>query len=369
MVPIVTASEGSLMTVTRKPLKAPRTAPPTRQTSRAVSMGMPASHSTPRVALLRARVLATDRSISPVMTTRVMGRAIRAMAAMLRNRKLMLRPVANMSTNIVANNSVTTSAPSTGVSRADNSDPRRPLRDTFFGRRPWSAGAIRASVRSGATGTSSSKLAGGAQGQQAVQADGSEDEGSDHCLVPELVDLPDGQGRGDGGEQDRTECGPVDGPHSPGDGHTTDHGGRDDLQFHTEADGGVDRAVACCEQHPRQAGQSTVDDEGGHDARAHGDAGQSGRLHVGSYGVQLASGTVTRQVETDHDDHECGDRGGQRNTQNADAPQIQEGIGHVVCVDLATVGPPVTETTVGVQGAEGDHQRGDLHGGHQQSSE
>jgi hypothetical protein len=85
---MVTASEGSPTTAMRKPLNAPATTPTRRPMSRTTPMSIPPpAHSTPMTALVRPAVLATDRSISPVMMTRVIGMAMRRIGMTSRSRK------------------------------------------------------------------------------------------------------------------------------------------------------------------------------------------------------------------------------------------------------------------------------------------
>ncbi len=83
----MTASDGSPTYATRKPLKAPHTAPTRIATTAAAGIDIPASWcSTPTRTLLRPTTLATERSISPVMMISVIGSAISRIGAMSRNR-------------------------------------------------------------------------------------------------------------------------------------------------------------------------------------------------------------------------------------------------------------------------------------------
>lgn len=85
-VPIVTASEGSPTTVTRKPLNAPPITPTTRAASAASSNGSPACTRAPVTTLDSPTMLPTERSISPVIMMRVIGRAISRIGAMSSSR-------------------------------------------------------------------------------------------------------------------------------------------------------------------------------------------------------------------------------------------------------------------------------------------
>ena len=77
-VPIVTASDGRPRRVTRTPLKAPHSAPTTRQIGMISSIGSPAFHSDAVTALDSASTDATLRSISAAMITSASGSAISA---------------------------------------------------------------------------------------------------------------------------------------------------------------------------------------------------------------------------------------------------------------------------------------------------
>ncbi len=96
--PIVTASEGSPTTVTSRPLMAPPTAPASSAINAATGIGSPASNITPNSTLLRPAMLATDRSISPVMITIVIGRAMNRIGVTSSSRKYMVIGVPNLGT-------------------------------------------------------------------------------------------------------------------------------------------------------------------------------------------------------------------------------------------------------------------------------
>ena len=77
-VPIVTASDGRPKRVTSTPLKAPHSAPATRQSGMISSTGSPWFHSDAAIALDSASTEATERSISAAMITSASGSAISA---------------------------------------------------------------------------------------------------------------------------------------------------------------------------------------------------------------------------------------------------------------------------------------------------
>ena len=77
-VPIVTASDGRPSCVTRKPLKAPHSAPATRQIGMISSSGSPRFQRSAISALESASTEATERSISAATITSVSASAISA---------------------------------------------------------------------------------------------------------------------------------------------------------------------------------------------------------------------------------------------------------------------------------------------------
>lgn len=88
MVPMVTASEGSFSTVTKKPFTAPSTAPSTMLIGMIDSIVIPVFHREPITAEVSPSVLATERSISPVTMMNVIGSAISAIGSRSSSRKV-----------------------------------------------------------------------------------------------------------------------------------------------------------------------------------------------------------------------------------------------------------------------------------------
>ena len=84
---MVTAREGSPTYATKNPLKAPHSTPTSRVSRPATGIERPKSWwRMPSDTLVRPMMLATERSISPVMITRVIGSAISMIGAVSRNR-------------------------------------------------------------------------------------------------------------------------------------------------------------------------------------------------------------------------------------------------------------------------------------------
>src|SRR5690349_4996499 len=95
---MVTAREGSPSRVTSRPLISPQTTPSARQIGMIVSIVMPWFHRAPITAPERPAVEATERSISPETTRRVIGRAIKAIGRVFPIRKDRLRAFPKPST-------------------------------------------------------------------------------------------------------------------------------------------------------------------------------------------------------------------------------------------------------------------------------
>src|SRR6266536_5234057 len=170
-VPMVTARDGSPKRVTNTPLTAPSRPPSTRISGTISSSGRLSVQSWPMTALVRPRMLATERSISPVTTMSVMGSAISAIGARSSSRKPQLRPLANPSTRTPAARITPITAAMTVVSQDASAG---------SGRRA----AVCRAVVSVATGFPFTQACGDPHGQGAVEADGGEDERADDVLLP-----------------------------------------------------------------------------------------------------------------------------------------------------------------------------------------
>src|SRR3954451_6892382 len=179
---MVTASEGSPSLVTSSPFTAPSTAPSSRQSGMIVSSGRQTSHSLPITALLRPTMLATDRSISPVTTISVSGRAISAMTTRSSSRNPRFRVLAKPST---LNEAIT------------RNSTRKVLITLPLGSVNPRGGRAGGGVAFPATGADEvstatevppSEAGGQAQGERPVQGDGGEDQGAHRGVPPERVD-------------------------------------------------------------------------------------------------------------------------------------------------------------------------------------
>src|SRR4051812_2542779 len=251
---MVTASDGSPNPVTNKPLTAPSTAPRTMQI--AISAGSevtPDFHSCPNTVQVRPRVLATDRSISPVMTISVSGRAMSTtgMASRVTNRQN--RGLATPSTAIAPTTATRTRATTTTTSQVPMAR-RTPA------------------VRSG-MGLPFSQAAPDARGQGPVESDGGEDERADGRVLPERIDAQHRQRGADRGQQNRSEYGAVDRSAAAEDGHSANDDRGDDVELRTDPDVGVEGAESGRVQDSGQARKRSADDERGEDAPAGGYAG------------------------------------------------------------------------------------------------
>src|SRR3954452_17074783 len=178
---MVTASDGSPSPVTRKPLTAPSTAPISTHSGMIVWMARSWFHRKPMSALVRPSVLATDRSISPVITMNVIGRATSAIGSRSSTRKVKLRLVPKLSTLADATISTSTASRMMMVSQL-------------------------ASLRLISNmGISLPQTAGDAYGDDAVGADGQQDQRPVDRLLPELVDVQHREGAADDRQQQRAE--------------------------------------------------------------------------------------------------------------------------------------------------------------------
>src|SRR5215218_390267 len=245
-VPIVTASEGSPSRVTRTPLNAPHSAPANRQIGMMSSSGSPRFHRSAISALDRASTDATERSISAATITSVSASAISATS------DRSSEPVVKES---VVRNSLEMPWPKTAVSTSSpiSSASQRPS----MARRRAPPVAVGSASRAGApvvggvavvsAGTACAPPAKGgldAQGDEAVEGDGQQQQGPDRGLLPERGDLEHDQRRRDRAQQQRAHRRAVDAAGAAEDRHAADDGGRDDGQLVAEAGRRVDRAEA-----------------------------------------------------------------------------------------------------------------------------
>jgi hypothetical protein len=114
---MVTASDGSPTYATRKPLSRPQSTPTTRATRPAIGIERPCWCSSPTSTLLRPTTLATERSISPVTITSVIGSAMSRIGATSRSRNGRVSGPEKLATLTLDQATTTTSSPMTPISR------------------------------------------------------------------------------------------------------------------------------------------------------------------------------------------------------------------------------------------------------------
>src|SRR5689334_11929207 len=137
-------------------------------------------------ALDRPRVLATLRSISPVTITSVIGRATSAIGNRSRTRKPKFWPVPKLSTLAAATISTSTVIATIATFQ--------------LAQLSWRP---RVSVSSADMGASLLQTGRDPDGDQPVRADREQDQAADDRLLPELVDLEDGERTADRCQQQR----------------------------------------------------------------------------------------------------------------------------------------------------------------------
>src|SRR3954452_1509925 len=206
-VPIVTASDGRPKRVTSTPLKAPHSAPATRQSGMISSTGRPWFHSDAAIALDSASTEATDRSISAAMTTSASGSAISATSerssepvvkeSVVRNSEEMPWPAISMITI-------------RPTSRASQRPAR--ARSRLLAEAPSGAatGAGAVAVSAGMAGAPLAQGGVDPQADQPVEGDRGQQERADRGLLPEGLHAQDDQRGRDRPEQQRAQCGAVD---------------------------------------------------------------------------------------------------------------------------------------------------------------
>src|SRR3954447_70707 len=168
-------------------------------------------------------MLATDRSISPVMMMKVIGRATRMIGIRSSTMKVKFRLVPKLST--VNDATISTAMVSRMMMLSQ-------LASFLYMRVPLP------------------QRAGDPHGDQPVGADGQDDQRADDGLLPELVDVEHREGAADHREQQRAEAGAPNRAAAAEDRDAADHDRGDDVQLVAGAGRGVDGAEPGSEQHP-----------------------------------------------------------------------------------------------------------------------
>src|SRR3954470_18029267 len=330
-VPIVTASDGRPKRVTSTPLKAPHSAPATRQSGMISSTGRPWFHSDAAIALDSASTEATERSISAAMITSASGSAISATS------EKSSEPVVNES---VVRNSDDRLWPATTVTRmsAISSASQRPANART--RAPDAARAGTGAVASACTARAPPAQGGlDAQAEEAIERDRDQQQRADRGLLPERLDAQDDQRRRDRAEQQRAERGAVDAAGAAEDRDAADHRRGDHGQLVAGAGGRVDGREARREQRPAESGQRAGEHERGQDAAVRAHAGQARALWVRADRVELPPGAEVAQPLPDHDHHDERDDHQVRDAEDRAGADVEEVVGQRLGVDLAPVRP------------------------------
>src|SRR5262245_7145611 len=334
---MVTANDGSPKTVMNVPLSAPSTAPSTRLIAMsAASEVTPECHSRPITVQVRPSMLATDRSISPVMTINVIGNAMSAIGMISRTTKRQNRGLATPSMNAAPITETSTTARMTTTSQ------ERQL--SHLG--TFNLG----------TGPPPLEPVGHPDREGPVETDRQQDQRADGGPLPERVHPEHGQSGPDRGEQHRTEGGPVDRAAAAEDGHATNHDRGDDVELGVDAGVRVERAEPGRVERAGQAREGTARDEREEHAPADPKAGQPGRLRIRTDRVQIAPGPVGAQYEPGDDHNGHREQCEHRNALHRRRPHPQQPGRHVGRVDLLAAGPGVVDAPEHVQRAEGDHE-------------
>src|SRR5215472_846750 len=306
---MVTARDGRPTRVTSRPLIRPATTPRAARMTKMASMGQCLLHRKPSVALDMPRVAATDRSISPLMTMSVIGSAMIAISPEETPRLKKFPLVRNWdevrppnTTTATATRARPVSQRMAGCSAARNPLARRGEAEACAPVLPGGVppGAVPSALRvfwSGSNaGAPLSQRGHELDRDEAVEADGHQEQEAGDGQVPEWRDSEHVQRRADGGEQKRPDsC--ADGAAAPAeDRHPADNDGGDHRQFVACPRGGVNGLVLRGPQHAGQPCNAAADREGGEDPLADGDTGQARGFRVRADRIKLAPGSVGTQV-------------------------------------------------------------------------
>src|SRR4051812_1938397 len=351
-VPIVTASDGRPKRVTSTPLKAPHSAPATRQSGMISSTGRPWFHSDAAIALDRASTEATERSISAAMITSASGSAISATS------EKSSEPVGNES---VVRNSEEIPWPMIAVStiRPSSSASQRPANARR--RAPDAPRAGAGAVASACTARAPPAQGGlDAQAEEAIERDRDQQQRADRGLLPERLDAQDDQRAGDRAEEQRAERGAVDAAGAAEDRDAPHHRRGDHGQLVAGAGGRVDGREARGEQRPAEAGQRAGERERGQHPAVRAHAGQPRAPGVRADRVQLAPGAEVAQPLPDDDHHDERDDDEIGDAEHGPGADVEEVVGQRLGVDLATVRPQERQAAERVERPQRHDERGHL---------
>src|SRR4051795_6030186 len=360
-VPIVTASDGSPKRVTSTPLKAPQSAPATRQSGMISSTGSPWFHSDAATALDSASTEATERSISAEMITSANGSAISATS------EKSSEPVVNES---VVRNSDDRPWPTIAVTtiRPISSASQRPANAR---RRAPDAARVGAGAVASACTARAPPAQGGldAEPEEAVERDRDEQQRADRGLLPERLDAQDDQRRRDGAEQQGAERGAIDAAGAAEDCDAADHRGGDHGQLVARASGRIDGCEARREERAAEPGERAGEHERGQHAAVRAHAREAGALGVRSDRVELAAGAEVAQPLPDRDHHDERDDHQVGDAEHGARAEVQERVGQRLGVDLAAIGPQEREAAVRVEHAQRHDERRHLPPGGEEAVE
>src|SRR5262245_9183452 len=294
---MVTASDGNPKRVTNRPLSAPSAAPSSRQIP--ISSGSeetPQTQSWPSTTQVRPSMLATDRSISPVMTTSVSGSAMSriGIASSVTNRQNL-----GLATPSMVSAPITATRTSASITTASHD-----------------ISADRSRVFHSVMGTPAAQAPADPKSECPVESDRGEDQSADGRALPERIDPEYRQRAADRGEQYGPDRGAVHRSAAAEDGHPADDDGGDHVELGAEAGVGVEGAEPGRVQHPGETGQHAAGDECGKHPLTDRDAGQPGRDRVGSDRLQLPAAAVGAQVVPGHDDNGRREQGQYRNPEH-----------------------------------------------------
>src|SRR5665647_1252336 len=260
-------------------------------------MFMPLAQSTPITALVKPAVLATDRSISPVMMTSVIGRAIMRMGITSSSRNPAVRAEANLGTT--SESTITTAR-----TKYHMTAPRL-VNTRVAVERPATISADRTSD---IASLANPQPASHPQAGNTIYDHCRQDERAHDGLLPELVH-PDGrEGACDRCQEQPAQRSADNTSHATGDGHATDHRSGNHLKFHASAGRGADGVEPRGVEDPSQAGQQAVGDEHREDPFGHWDAVELRCIAVRANRIEVTSAAHSGQVDSDdsQDDQNCG---------------------------------------------------------------
>src|SRR5215207_3577308 len=281
--------------------------------------------------LLRPTMLATDKSISPVMITSVIGNAMSKIGVTSSSRNPRVTVVPNRGTTADATMITAISRPMIAISRVSKTRRHKGW--------PWSryCCCLVSGAGAGAGAVTLAmifvpcvdQLARLPEGKNPVQHNRTDDQSANDGPLPEVRYPEDWEGTINGEQQDGTERGTPQRPAPAEDGHPTDHRSPHGLELEAEPCLGIDRSVTGGVEDTGKARSCPADQKRDQDPLGDLEAVQFSRGRVRPDRVEFSAAARVLHVPSANDQHRHGNQGEHRDSQDRLGAQPEKCRGHL----------------------------------------